>query len=82
MKFIGALVTVLALISSGYIYPSAMTVTEIESDLVAVSTSTGNEFQFYGADDYEVGDLVAAIMCSNGTETVNDDSILCVRYAG
>ena len=82
MKLLGALVTVLALISAGFIYPSAMTVTEIENDLATVETSTGNAFQFYGAEDYEVGDMVATIMYSNGTEEVTDDTILCVRYAG
>ena len=82
MKLLGALVTVLALISSGTIYPDAMTVTDITQDTVTIETSTGNLFQFTGAEDYEVGDMAATIMYSHGTEDVTDDSILCVRYAG
>ena len=81
-RWLGALVTVLSLIASGYIYPDAMTVTEIKDDVVTVETTTGNIFAFRGAEDYEVGDMVATIMCSNGTSEVTDDSILCVRYAG
>lgn len=82
MKFLGALITILSLISSGYIYPDAMTVTEVKDDIVTVETTTGNIFAFRGAEDYEVGDMVATIMCSYGTDNVTDDSILCVRYAG
>lgn len=82
MKWLGALLTVLSLISSGYVYPDAMTVTEVKDDVVTVETSTGNVFTFLGAEDYEVGDMVATIMCSNGTSEVTDDSIICVRYAG
>ena len=81
-RWLGALVTVLSLIASGYIYHDAMTVTEIKDDVVTVETTTGNIFAFRGAEDYEVGNMVATIMCSNGTDDVTDDSILCVRYAG
>lgn len=81
-RWLGALITILSLISSGYVYPDAMMVTEVKDDVVTVETATGNIFAFNGAEDYEVGDMVATIMCSNGTDEVTDDSILCVRYAG
>ena len=64
------------------LYPDAMTITEISGDLVTIESSTGNRFQFYGAEDYEEGDLVAVLMYSKGTENVTDDIILRVRYAG
>ena len=82
MKLLGALVTVLALISSGTIYPDAMTIMEISGDLVTIESSTGNQFQFCGAEDYEEGDLVAVLMYSKGTDKVTDDIIIRVRYAG
>lgn len=82
MKLLGALVAVLALISSGTIYPDAMTITEINGDLVTIETATGNQFQFCGAEDYDKGDLVAVLMYSRGTENVTDDIIIRVRYAG
>lgn len=81
-RWLGALITILSLISSGYVYPDAMMVTEVKDDVVTVETATGNIFTFHGAEDYEVGDMVATIMYSNGTDNVTDDSILCVRYAG
>lgn len=75
-----ALALIIAFIRS--IYPDAMTVTEISGDLVTIETATGNQFQFYGAEDYEEGDLVAVLMYSKGTEKVTDDIIVRVRYAG
>ena len=81
-RWLGALITILSLISSGYVYPDAMMVTEVKDDIVTVETTTGNIFAFHGAEDYEVGDMVATIMCSNGTDDVTDDTILCARYVG
>lgn len=75
-----ALFLILAFIRS--LYPDAMTITEISGDLVTIETATGNQFQFYGAEDYEEGDLVAVLMYSKGTENVTDDIIIRVRYAG
>lgn len=75
-----ALALVIAFIRS--LYPDAMTITEISGDLVTIETATGNQFQFRGAEDYEEGDLVAVLMYSKGTESVTDDIIIRVRYAG
>ena len=82
MKILGMLVTVLTLLYNGIIYPDAMTITEISGDIVTIETATGNRFQFYGAEDYDEGDLVAVLMYSKGTEKVTDDIIIRVRYAG
>ena len=75
-----ALALALAFIRS--LYPDAMTITEINGDLVTIETATGNQFQFRGAEDYEEGDLVAVLMYPKGTEKVTDDIIVRVRYAG
>lgn len=75
-----ALALILAFLRS--LYPDAMTITEISGDLVTIETATGNQFQFYGAEDYEEGDLVAVLMYSKGSESVTDDIIIRVRYAG
>ena len=74
--------TVRAIITARIVYPDAMTVNSISGDLVTIETCTGNQFQFYGAEDYEEGDLVAVLMYSKGTENVTDDIIIRVRYAG
>ena len=67
---------------TGAIYPTAMTVTAVTNEAVTMETKTGHVFEMGGSEDYEVGDLVAVIMFSNGTETVTDDVIVAARYAG
>lgn len=64
------------------LYPATMEVVSIENDLVTVQTSTGISFQFEGAQDLVVGDLVGLIMDSEGTEKILDDSIVKVQYGG
>lgn len=64
------------------IYPTAMTVTAVTNETVTMETNTGHVFEMSGAEDYEIGDLVAIIMWSNGTETATDDIIVKARYAG
>lgn len=63
-------------------YPATMEVTDIENDVVTIQTSTGIVYQFTGAEDLVVGDLVSLIMDSKGTKEILDDEILQVRYAG
>lgn len=76
------LLIVMWLIATETIYPTAMTVTAVNDEAVTMETSSGHIFEMGGSEDYEVGDLVATIMWSNGTETVTDDMILAARYAG
>lgn len=64
------------------LYPAVMEVVSIENDLVTVQTSTGIAYQFEGAEDLAVGDLVGLIMDDNNTDVVYDDSIVKVRYGG
>lgn len=80
-RIFAALSVVLGLIASGTIYPEAMTVTEVRGGVAVMETATGNVFEMF-ADDYDIGDLVAVVMFSNGTESVTDDVILTARYAG
>lgn len=64
------------------IYAATMKVTAIDNDVVEMETATGFVYEWEGADDYEVGDLVSLIMDSKGTEEIVDDEILSMRYAG
>lgn len=77
-------IIITVLLALRFLYPSTCIITEIDkgNDLVTISTATGNEFQFYGVEDYAKGDLVAVIFYDNGTETVIDDQIMDVRYTG
>ena len=66
-------------------YPQAGWVSEIEpsEDIVTVTWFNGNQFQFYGVEDWEQGDICAMIMDTNGTpNNLRDDSIVAVRYCG
>lgn len=64
------------------LYPETGKVVEICNDVVTVETSTGNLFEFYGSEDWFVGDIVSMIMDSCGTVQVNDDVIITVKYSG
>ena len=72
----------MALVASLSIYPSTMVVTNISGDVVTMETATGHQYEMVGADDWMVGDMVAAIMDDNGTEDVTDDAIVMAHYVG
>lgn len=63
-------------------YPMAGLITEIDNDVFVITERNGNQWACFGAEDYEVGDLVACTMSDNGTVFVEDDIILDVRYCG
>ena len=64
------------------IYPLLTTVTEVDrnKDLVTVEDNNGFIWQFYGAEDWEEGDLCNCIMDTKGTEKIFDDEIIQVKY--
>lgn len=63
------------------IYPKTMLVSEIDTacDTVTAVDFNGNEWQFYGVEDWEIDDIVSCIMDTNGTTTIYDDKIVDVR---
>ena len=63
------------------LYPETGKVVEISGEVVAVETSTGNLFEFYGSEDWSIGDTVSMIMDSCGTENVTDDIIIDAHYS-
>ena len=63
------------------LYPETEKVVEICNDTVSVETSTGNIFEFYGSEDWFVGDCVSLTMDSCGTENVTDDIIIDAHYS-
>lgn len=66
------------------IYPQAFIVNAIDpaQDAVILMDSNGNEWIWFGIEDYYVDDIVAAIMDDNGTEAIYDDTIIMMRYSG
>lgn len=69
---------------TGDYYPRAMEIVEFdyENDIVICEDATGFLWEFYEIEDWEIGDLVVAIMCKNGTETIVDDSFVDICWSG
>ena len=65
-------------------YPQGFIVTEVnqEADTITLTTATGYDYIWTGSDDWMEGDQVAAIMNDNGTPSILDDSIVCIKYVG
>lgn len=65
------------------LYAEAMVIVRCDypTDRVTCMDGNGNLWQFTGIEDYYVGDIVAMIMDSKGTELIYDDEILLTRYA-
>lgn len=89
MKKFVAVITLFALIiafstACAEMYPQAFIVsaTDTAQDALVLIDGTGNEWVWYGIEDYEVGDIVAAIMDNNSTEIIYDDAIITMRYTG
>ena len=79
-----ALALVSMLLSQRIVYPDVMIVVDLDTqhDVVTVETSTGHDYQFYGCEDYAIGDLVGVLMYNNLTDDVRDDQILRAQYSG
>jgi hypothetical protein len=62
----------------GVYYPLIMHVTNIESEteMIICDDDYGMEWAFYGNGEYKIGDTFIAIMDSNGTDEIYDDSIV------
>lgn len=71
-----------ALASSSLFYPATMVVDSIDGDTVTLATATGYLYEMAGAEDYEIGDVVSAIMYTAGTPGITDDAIVTARYSG
>ena len=56
-----------------HLYSISTTVTEINND---------NIWEFYGVEDWEVGDSCALTMYDNKTEQIFDDEIIRTTYCG
>lgn len=70
--------------SIGGYYPSYATVVDldVESDIVSAEDNNGFVWDFYGVEDYDIGDGVALVMYDNGTVSIFDDVIVDARYVG
>lgn len=69
---------------TGRLYPRAFVITEFdyENDLVIVEDAVGYIWDFEGIEDWEIGDMVVAIMSDNGTDIITDDYFYEIEWSG
>ena len=86
MKTQAALLALLAtLLFNGTVYPSTAIVRVVNrtEDKVVVENANGFEYEFDGAEDILVGDVMSLVMFNNSTpQDVKDDVVLFARYSG
>ena len=64
-------------------YPRAMEIVEVKDDTAVCVDAVGFEWEFDGADDLDVGDIIICTMYDKGTKnTIIDDEIIDVRWSG
>lgn len=79
---------ILALLTAftlGNTYPRAMEITRVDlmADKAICVDATGLEWEFYGPEDLEEGDIIIATMYDKGTKnTIIDDEIVDVVWSG
>lgn len=76
------IVTIMLAINAGTIYPDTFLVTNVNADIVYAVDCNGNEWVWYGAEDFNKGDYAAVLMFNNQTETIFDDVVLTARPTG
>ena len=54
----------------------------ISTTVTAIEINNGNIWEFYGVEDWEVGDSCALTMYDNKTEQIFDDEIIRTTYCG
>lgn len=65
-------------------YPQTFVVDRVnrEQNYMVLIDFNGNEWIYENVEDFDCGDIVAAIMEERGTPTIYDDEIVMIRYAG
>lgn len=71
-------------LGQGWYYPLTTQVVEISpsADVVACVDGAGNLWEFYGVEDWQVGDFASLLIDSKGTPSIYDDEIMMTCYAG
>lgn len=65
-------------------YPQTFVVDRVnrEQNYMVLIDFNGNEWIHEYVEDFDCGDIIAAIMEERGTPTIYDDEIVMIRYAG
>ena len=73
--------TITERVNNYYALTAQIVETNRTQDVVTVKDSTGNLWEFYGVEDWEIGDCASMIMDDMGTDRIYDDEIVSARYA-
>jgi len=65
-------------------YPETFVVVAVdpEHDFITLQDFNGYTWNWGSCEDWQQGDIAAAIMDSNGTENITDDRIIMLKYSG
>ena len=55
---------------------------DIPSDTLYIVTEDGNLWEYDGIEDWMYNDFCSMVFCDNGTDTIEDDEIVYMRYIG
>ena len=66
------------------LYPLTTVVSEVnrDADTVTCTDTNGDDWQFYGCEDWQKGDICTLLMEPNATRSIYDDKIIQTRYGG
>ena len=68
--------------SSVYPLTTKVVMVDYPTDVVWCKDYNGNVWEFYGCEDWAIGDVASLLMNDNGTENIEDDEIINARYNG
>lgn len=65
-------------------YSKTMAVVELDArvDAVTAVDFSGNEFAWFGIEDWLTGDTASVLLCDNGTPEIYDDIVIDATYSG
>lgn len=86
-KFVAMMILYIVMVcsvASAEIYPQAFVVSEVnyEENTIFLVDCNGEGWIWECIEDYNIGDVIAAIMDDSETETIYDDIIIMIQYAG
>ena len=61
-------------------YSRIMIIDGIQDDTLLLRDNRGELWVYYGAEDWDVGDIAIATMDNNGTANIYDDIIITLQY--
>lgn len=87
INFVLALMAAITLIGHqepAHEYPETFIVVAVDQDhdFITLQDFNGYTRNWNGYEDWMIGDIASAIMDSNGTEAIQDDIILELKYSG